>query len=450
MADPTILPEGGPAREEIAKIEIGHTAVSPSVARGLTVFFLICIVLVPLIEIVIPHWMPEGQVATVWSRLTDIPSQMSAAVQADVARGNTSVWKRALAANRTALSGLAAFENALEDESVLGRTLRPPAQLVLSGWLGAGNERVYVGRAEDNARWLFYRPDLEYLTSRGFLEDDVIRRRTAAASEWTTLPQPDPRPAILEFHRRLASKGIRLVLVPTPVKPGVHPEKLLASYPPPQGAVQNPSYGELVKWLRSQGILIFDPGEVLSDVRQSGPQYLAGDTHWRPEAMELVAEGLAAFVRDQAGLPDVPPPGYRVHEQEVTNTGDTVAMLDLPRGQTRYPAERVWIRRVLQADGSAWRASQNADVLLLGDSFSNIYTLASMGWGESAGFAEQVSYALQRPLDRIVQNDDGAFATRLLLQRSGPQRLASTRVVIWQFAARELRSGDWRILELPH
>ena len=139
-------------------------------------------------------------------RLTGIPDQMAAAIQAEVGSGNSSLWKRALAANRAALSGLLDFENALEDESILGRTLRPPAQRVLSGWLGAGNERVYIGRD----RWLFYRPDLEYLTSRGFLEPDVLRRRVAAASEWTALPKPDPRPAILEFHRQLAAHGIAL------------------------------------------------------------------------------------------------------------------------------------------------------------------------------------------------------------------------------------------------
>ena len=40
-----------------------------------------------------------------------------------------------------------------------------------------------------------------------------------------------------------------------------------------------------------------------------------------------------------------------------------------------------------------------------------------MGWGTSAGFVEHLSYALSRPLDRIVQNDEGAFATRAVLQR---------------------------------
>ena len=96
-----------------------------------------------------------------------------------------------------------------------------------------------------------------------------------------------------------------------------------------------------------------------------------------------------------------------------------------------------------------WRSSPTADVLLLGDSFSNIYALSSLGWGDGAGLAEQLSYELQRPLDRITQNDEGANATRVALRRAGAARLAGKRVVIYQFAARELASGDWRMVPLP-
>jgi alginate O-acetyltransferase complex protein AlgJ len=444
MADSSILPTGGRNREEVAKIEIGRTNVSPTVARGLVLFFLACIVVVPVMEIVVPTWLSAEPSATVWSRLSALPDQMSAAMAAEAARGHTSLWKRVIAANRAAMSGMLDFENALEDESVIGRTLRPPAQLVLTRWLGAGNERVYVGRqGADGTRWLFYRPDLEYLTGSGFLEPEVIRRRIAAASEWTALPQPDPRPAILSFHRALQARGITLIVMPTPVKPGVHPEKLTASSPSERAVVQNASYDEFMEFLRSSGVLVFDPAEALASARAAAPQYLATDTHWRPEAMELVAGRLAAFVTQHAALSEVKAPDYRIEEVEVTNVGDTVVMLDLPSRQQLYPPERVLASRVVTAQGP-WRSDRAADVLVLGDSFSNIYSLDSMGWGSSAGFVEQLSYALRRPADRIVQNDDGAFATREMLQRAGPQRLEGKRVVIWQFAARELASGDWR------
>ena len=116
-----------------------------------------------------------------------------------------------------------------------------------------------------------------------------------------------------------------------------------------------------------------------------------------------------------------------------------------PDTQPLFDEETVTVRRILAADGTPWRSSTDTDVLVLGDSFSNIYSLESMGWGASAGLVEQLSFALRRPVDRIVQNDAGAYATRELLQRSGPGRLAGKKVVVWQFATRELAFGDWRL-----
>jgi len=442
MASPTVRPSKGLSREEAAKLEMASTTVSRFAARSLIAFFVCAIAAVPVLETVGERWSADERVTNVWARLAEIPAHMTGAVAAAAASGRTSRWERMVAANRAALGGLAAFEHALEDESVFGRALRPPAQRILSGWLGTGNERVYVGRNG----WLFYRPDLEYLTGPGFLDSDVLRRRIAAATEWTAVPHPDPRPAILEFHHQLTARGIALILVPTPVKPGVHPEKLNASYGERREVLQNPSYGPLIEWLRGQGVLVFDPASVLGEARQSGPQYLTTDTHWRPEAMELVAERLAAFVNEHLTLPTVLSPGFRTGDLEVTNPGDTAVMLDLPSRQQLYPPERALIRRVLGPDGGAWRSERSADVIVLGDSFANIYSLASMGWGDSAGLVEQLSYVLARPVDRIVQNDDGAFATRAMLQRSGPDRLAGKRVVVWQFAARELAFGDWKVL----
>jgi alginate O-acetyltransferase complex protein AlgJ len=122
-------------------------------------------------------------------------------------------------------------------------------------------------------------------------------------------------------------------------------------------------------------------------------------------------------------------------------------MLKLPEKENHYPAETVTIHEV-----PSWRASKDAEILLLGDSFSNIFSLAALGWGESAGLAEHLSRALGgQPLDCILRNSDGAFATREILSRElarGRDRLAGKKLVIWEFAARELAFGDWKMLPM--
>ena len=441
-------------REAIARIEVGHTNVSPGVAHVLVGWFLLMLAVLPLTETV--GGTRAGDVAGPWTHLAGIPDAIDrrlAELKLRATGGEAeepSAWRRLVTANRAVLERMNAFESALEDQSAVGRALRPQAQRVLSGWLGAGNERVYIGRDH----WLFYRPDVEYVTGRGFLDPRVLDRRVARASEYEGLPHPDPRPAIRQFARDLAARGIALVLVPTPVKPTVHPGELASRFEARSDLpLHNASYDAFVEEMRREGLLVFDPSAEMARRRAAGaPQYLLTDTHWRPEAMQGVAEALAAFVQQHVTLPPIASPGYEVERREVQHTGDTAAMLDLPPEQTLYTAERVTLGFVVDAAGDPWRPSRDTDVLVLGDSFANMYSLATMGWGEAAGLVEHFSYALQRPVDRIVQNDDGAHATRDLLRLDvggAIDRLAGKRVVVWQFAARELAFGDWKIIEIP-
>ena len=432
MSDTQVLPSGGPSREEIAKIEIGDTTVSPAVARGITAFFLICIVAVPAVEIVVP-WATGNRAPTVWSKLTDIPDHISAAVSS-----GSSLWTRALSANRAAMSGLSGFENALEDESILGQTLRPPAQQVLSGWLGAGNERVYLGRD----RWLFYRPDLEYLTNRGFLEPDVIRRGGGPhPPNGLSLPQPDPRPAILAFHRQLAARGSSSSSCPR--------RSSLACIPNDSSPALRASRVSC----RIRRIPISPRGSAAGD--------LAVRPRRRPGQRSAI---VASIPRDRHSLASRShgargraPGGVRESTRGFA-TGTVTRPADRRTGGHQRRRHRGHARLACRPDAlpspNEWSSAARSPKMAVrggptrrptcfcsATASPNIYSLASMGWGDSAGLAEQLSYALSRPLDRIVQNDDGAFATRALLQRAGPERLAGKRVVIWQFAARELVSG---------
>lgn len=437
------------SREAQAMAEIGHTTVRPGLARLLTVVFLFTIGVVPLVQQVadIRAWQ-AGRRASPLPQCYDIFRNPPGVAQA-LTRPGQPLFRRIVAANRSLMRVMHAYEDQLENDSVIGGWVRVPTQYILARWLGAGNDKAYCGRGQ----WLFYRPDVDYVINHGFLGKDIMARRAASSSETAAAPQPDPRPAILAFNADLAARGIKLILMPTPVKPVIHPEKFAAGFENFTRPVQNCDYQEFIRDMEQAGIPVFDVSLALVQDKKTNKrdQFLAGDTHWRPEAMELCALSLGKFIQQEVNLPALPAAGYIAARTNVIQRGDIIGMLRLPERGVFFGAESVNIRRILKSDGSPWRPSKDADILVLGDSFANIYSLEAMGWGSGAGLAEQLSYEIQSPVDLLAANDNGARATRELLLRElsrGNDRLAGKRAVIWQFAVRELTEGDWKILPL--
>jgi alginate O-acetyltransferase complex protein AlgJ len=440
-------PEPRLRREEIAKGEIGQTDISPGLAWVMVAVFLATIVAVPTIQSIQDYQGGRRSASDArrpaWCDITSAFDGVSGSY------GKTEGGRPAkvLAANARLLKNLHEYERRLEDESILSRRLLGPTQYWLARLGGLGNEKAYVGLD----RWLFFRPGVDYVTGWGFLDPAALRSRASAGNEYSAAPQPDPRPAILEFQERLARSGVRLILMPTPDKSMVEPERLSPRYRDWPDVLQNPSYERFKAEIEAAGVLVFDPGPVLMERKPQTdrPQFLKTDTHWTPEAMQAVAERLSEFIAEHAPLPARPAPEYRSRSMAIRNVGDIAVMMQLPSNQDLFPSEEVTVRQVLQPDGERWRPAPEADVLLLGDSFTNIYSMAAMNWGEAAGLAEQLSFTMRRAVDRIAQNDAGAHATRQALALElarGNDRLAGKRVLIWQFAIRELAVGDWKPL----
>ena len=199
--------------------------------------------------------------------------------------------------------------------------------------------------------------------------------------------------------------------------------------------------------MEAGGIAVFDatPPRLR---RGEAPRFLIQDTHWTPQWMETVAASLAAFVTHAAQLaPMQPRPSFRPVSMTVESYGDIVAMLKLPEDQRIFVPQSAEIRQVQDEDGTPWEPDPKGDVLLLGDSFTNVFSMESMGWGSSAGLAAHLALALGRSVDVIAQNDSGAFVTREALARELEQngdRLSGKRAVIWEFASRELSVGNWK------
>lgn len=422
--------------------------MTPPVARLLTLAFVLIIVSVP-----------AAQLAMEW-RAWDLPPSLDVrhlvprVDEIERALGARTIGEELAAlraCNDRLVLDIHAYEAALKRDAWIVRWAVPRVQGVVTAWLGGGNEEVHCGRD----RWLFYRPDVEYLTGRGFLDPDILAARTRAGGSSGGPIQPDPLLGIVHFRDQLRARGVDLVLMPVPVKPAIHPDRLSPRVASTVEAVANPSYAELVARLRSLSVKVYDPTiDLVAFARASGaPAYLESDTHWTPAAMRHVAAKLATFLAHHCDLPAKPAPLFERSVCTVENDGDLAGMLKVEDDSGVVRRQRVEIERILLPGAQPWRPSAEADVLFLGDSFSTVYSAAAMGWGDSAGLVEHTSATLGRPIDRIVRNAGGSYATREALAgelRAGTgDRLAGKVVVVWQFADRDLAFGDWKLVDLP-
>lgn len=373
------------SREEIAKREIGVTEVSKAQKLFLSIFFLFVIGVYPCIQFVYSSPLKEIRPAP------------------------------------TAQKAFKQYETAIEDTSLLRAVLLTPAQEFLTKCFRTGNEKVIVGKDG----WLFYSGDYDYLVNPGFLQAGRMHKRDLAGAH------PDPVAAIKKFSDDLKKRDIRLILIPVPGKPVVYGDKLGAS----EDRKGNKSFGGFKKQVEALGVSVLDFTEDFIAMRKDGVEsYLKTDTHWTPEAMQLAAKKTAEAIGDaEPGSED----GAKA---TITARGDIANMLKLPDVDDIFPKQTV---EVVQYDIVQDRTS---DVLLLGDSFTNIFSLDAMGWGTRAGFAETLAHELGRSIDVIARNDAGAHATRDVLSSEflhGRDRLDGKKVIVWEFAIRELAVGDW-------
>jgi hypothetical protein len=417
----SVTPNGGPtdpAHDEQLRRGFLATDVSRGVAWLLTGLFLAAIYAVPLAQAYLEK--REGEESSVAELFRRPPTA----------------------------ENLRQLEKGIEDASYAKAWVQPRMQLALTRLGRVGNKLAIVGQGG----WLYYTPGVTHVGGPGFLERSVQRSREKDALDaGQEVIHADPMPAILAFQQALARRDIRLVLLPMPDKAALEPGALHGEHGRVTPA-QNVDYDRFLGQLRQAGVAVLDARQSVG-TNANEPLFLAQDTHFAPGYMERIARDLGALVNGLHVLsPLTDAPALHVVPQPAARVGDLVDMLKLTDEQQQFLPQSVLVHQVQDSAGAPWEPDAAGDVLLLGDSFTNIFTLEGMGWGNASGLAPHLALALGRPLDVIAQNDSGAFATRQALSRelaAGQDCLAGKRVVIWEFASRELSVGDWKPLNFP-
>jgi hypothetical protein len=308
-------------------------------------------------------------------------------------------------------------------------------QSALSAGLREGNRQTAIG----SEGWLFFRPAIDALTGYGPLmpEPDTVAK-DPDREKWS-----GPLDAIEKFNAQLDHFGVELILVPIPVKPMIYPERLGAGSG--DGPLQHRDAEAFYAKLRESGIEVLDLSADWFAQKANGPVFLKQDTHWTPQTMQASAKTVADFLKQRPWYAETAaePGRYALGAPvEVAAPGDLLEKLDLPAGSHSFANETATITPVTDTKGGAMSVYDSASpVVLLGDSFTNIFHQADMKWGEQAGFAEHLGRELGLPLDTIAQNGQASTGVRrALATRADAERLMreKKKAVIWAIAARDL------------
>lgn len=334
-----------------------------------------------------------------------------------------------------------AFEERLESRSLIVRWARRLHAPLVDELLARGNAKVVFGREN----WLFYRQAVDYVTGPPIASQRARRLLATPATGG------DPLTAIVDFHRQLRTAGVELLLVPVPVKPTLYPERLWPGADP-HGLPTNRGFSAFVAALERAGVQVIDLAPALLRAKREGlGLFLPRDTHWTPEAMALAARTVATKVEALPFWPTLAAAAEPFDHRQIAfaGHGDLYGMLAYAAWGRRARPMRFVLEQVIATPRGQGPRDESSPVLLLGDSFTNVFSSGTLALGHSGGFGEQLAARLGLPLDVIAMPAGGANRSREALALR-PQPLRGKRLVIWQFTQRDLvfAAGGWALTPL--
>lgn len=320
-------------------------------------------------------------------------------------------------------------------------------QQLVTAVLLRGNDRAVPGLDG----WVFFRPELQALTGYGPLTPEPHSvSRDPSLTGWEPPLEP-----IRQFAETLHARGVGLWLVPVPMKPTIYPEQLTGR--PANSPVRHADTARFFAALEAGGVHVIDLAPTLWELKSAdstdGPVYMPGDTHWTPRAMVHCAEFLARLIRQESWFPALPLAAWTTVPQpqpvlSEPGFGDLIDKLDSRFPEKLFPSRRELLQPIPDPKThQPLSPDRNSPIVLIGDSFVNIFDDPSLGFAapglsegqrSGAGLAQHLAAQIQRPLDVHAVNGDGASGVRQWLARRAEAAVRSKKLVIWVIAERDL------------
>lgn len=287
--------------------------------------------------------------------------------------------------------------------------------------------------------WLFFKEDLQHLAAGRFWGESA-----AAASGAKDKSIADPLPAIEEYSKLLAERGITLYLMPVPPKALIYPDKLAQTLDKNSASEELALYREFYGQLVARGVKVIDLLPKLLENRDKAALYCRTDTHYSGAGLALFAGVAAEEMKKEAWYAGLEKKNYSKSKLMVTIHGD----LNQMAGGTG-PEEEMELAVVTgKDDGKQVESDMKSPVILLGDSHALVFQAGGDLYAKGAGLFDHLSAELGFAVDLLGVRGSGVTPARIKLFQRAKQDagyLSGKKALIWCFAAREFTgNGGWK------
>ncbi|MDA0841990.1 MAG: hypothetical protein O3B01_18820 [Planctomycetota bacterium] len=303
--------------------------------------------------------------------------------------------------------------------------------------------------------WHFYTHELKHVTNGAFSTPANFALIHPTQDE----EERNPVAAISDLHQQLKAIGIRLIVVPAPLKVFVYADKLSPSFGGKQGEPiprLDRHDREFHERLKQDGVTVIDALPLLLSHRRDpqGQMYCKTDTHWTSIACVQVARKIASEIVKMEWFGHVKRDSFETEFSTRQIVGD---FRYLTGDGPAPPPENVPIRWVGSRTADGTRPipiDGNSKVLLMTDSFGKVFhTGGEDEHGVGAGLPDQLAAELGMAVDLLAASGSAIRSARLDLKRRAirdPRYLEGKKVIIWCFAGRHLtnQGSEWNKIQI--
>lgn len=277
-----------------------------------------------------------------------------------------------------------------------------------------------------------------------FLFSSHTRRYLDKADLEDQAGESNPFPAIVHTVRHFQERGIDIIFVPIPNAWDVYPDKAVANAP--VGRRVAPQVCRLMTHLLDEDVEVLDllPAFLKARDHTGDWLFLPTDTHYTNRGLRLAAQEIARRLA-RYNFPRQEEFTTRHVSVEVRGYGANITLIPEDRRKQLY-GEKIFTdaEQVHSADGQVYQDPAHSPILVIGDSFNDIFEYFCPGTGLTAHIAKELGV---RPA-RIAVSASTTEGFSCLM-REQKHLLPNLAVIVWIVADFNLYDRPWKVLSFP-